>query len=80
MSEEEPQSTCDVCDPRGQQKAAWCQQSQESFVGSLMTTLPAAAPAVLRDTGPQAHSLEPWRALSKKYLDILSNRSRSSRP
>lgn len=22
MSEEEPQSTCDVCDPRGQQKVA----------------------------------------------------------
>lgn len=36
-------------------------RNQESFVGSLMTTLPAAVPAVLRETGFQAHSLEPWR-------------------
>lgn len=31
MSEEEPQSTCDECDPRGQQKVAWCQQEPKKL-------------------------------------------------
>lgn len=56
MSEEDPQSTCDVCDPRGQQKVAWCQQNPRKFVGSLITTLPVAVPAVLGETGLQTFS------------------------
>lgn len=47
-------------------------RSQEIFVGSLMTALPAALPAVLRETGLQAHSLEAWMVLSKKWIFFLT--------
>lgn len=44
--------------PQDTRKLHGASRRQESFVGSLRTTLPAAAPAVLRETGLQEHSLE----------------------